>query len=277
LLPEGTAMNLNYVPLLPLQRQIQGLPRDYARFQEYLRQIMNAERTGPALTPLLLANPMAKEHVTALLDALLALDADGIAARASAEVSGRLEHVPGEYDVGLVVVDDLKGGWTNRYAAEFTIRFQSGPPPERPPRWMTTRPWVYGVLWSSEPADEKTVREAILTAIHRMAYVQHHGLAQTLRARLAQEGHVMAAAGCTTPTLDADDIAYTREVLEPFLDADDMRTTIECLFGDAAGRTLGFSPRGLSPCAGLALALHEARADLHLTQQRAGAPGTYEA
>jgi hypothetical protein len=30
-------------------------------------------------------------------------------------------------------------------------------------------------------------------------------------------------------------------------------------FGDAAGRTLGFTPRGLSPWAGLALALHDAR------------------
>jgi hypothetical protein len=56
-----------------------------------------------------------------------------------------------------------------------------------------------------------------------------------------------------------EDIAYTREVLIPDLDADDMRTCIECLFGDAADRTLGFTPRGLSPWAGLALALHDAR------------------
>jgi hypothetical protein len=62
-----------------------------------------------------------------------------------------------------------------------------------------------------------------------------------------------------TAVLDAEDIDYTREVLVPYLDADDMRTCIECLFGDEAGRTLGFTPRGLSPWAGLALALHDAR------------------
>jgi hypothetical protein len=72
-------------------------------------------------------------------------------------------------------------------------------------------------------------------------------------------GHSMAAAGCTGPVLDAEDIAYTREVLTPYLDAEDMRTKVECLFGDAAGRTLGFTPRGLRPWAGLALALHDAR------------------
>src|SRR6185295_8920043 len=86
-----------------------------------------------------------------------------------------------------------------------------------------------------------------------------HGPARTLRQMLTQEGQVMALAGCTEPTLDADDIAYTREVLIPYLDADDMRTCIECLFGDAAARTLGFTPRGLSPWAGPALALHDAR------------------
>ena len=71
----------------------------------------------------------------------------------------------------------------------------------------------------------------------------------------------MAAVGCAGPVLDEEDIAYTREVLSPFLDADDKRTCIECLFGDAAGRTLGFTPRGLSPWAGLALALHDARSN----------------
>jgi hypothetical protein len=59
--------------------------------------------------------------------------------------------------------------------------------------------------------------------------------------------------------MGADDLANTREVLAPVLNAEDMRTCIECLFGDAAARTLGFTPRGLSPWAGLALALHDAR------------------
>jgi hypothetical protein len=92
-----------------------------------------------------------------------------------------------------------------------------------------------------------------------MAYQHQHGPARTLREMLAQEGQVMALAGCSGPILDAEDIAYTREVLIPYLGAEDMQTCIECLFGDAAARTLGFTPRGLSPWAGLVLALHDAR------------------
>jgi hypothetical protein len=250
-------MKLDYTPLLPIQRELQALPRDYARFRQYLRTVMNKEGTAPVLLPLLHANPMAKDHVTVLLDALLALDADGLAARVASEASAELAEVPGDFNATLVVADDLMGGWTNRYSYEFDLRFKCGAYAPLP-RWLK-RYWVYGVLWSSEPASERAVREAILTAVYRTAYVYRHGNPRTLRDMLAQEGQVMARAGCTEPVLDADDIEYTREVMVPFLDANDMRTAIECLFGDAAGRTLGFTPRGLSPWAGLALALHDAR------------------
>jgi hypothetical protein len=253
-------MKLDYVPLLRVQRELHDIPRGRARFRMYLRTMFPNGRELE-LTPLMIMNPMGKEHVATLLDALLTLDAEAVAARAVARATASLEHIPGECKFGLVVADDLKGGWTNRYAWEFDLRFKwGGPPPapERLPRW-TRSFWLTGVLWSSEPASAQTVRENVLAAVYRSAYVFEHGPARTLRDMLAQEGYVMAMAGCTGPVLDAEAIAYTREVLIPFLDASDMRTTIECLFGDAAGRTLGFTPRSLSPWAGLALALHDAR------------------
>jgi hypothetical protein len=255
-------MNLEYVPLLQLQRDLHALPRDRARFRQYLQAIFSEDGTIAELPSLIAMNPMGKEHVAERLDDYLALDADGIAARATTEAAARLAELPGNCKVTLVIVDDLKGGWTNRYAEEFTWRFQSGPAdPPALPRWLKQQ-WITGILWSSEAASQRVVREAALTAIYRSAYVQQHGPARTLRERMDQEGHVMTMAGCAGPVLDDEDIAYTREVIEPCLDDQDKRTTIECLFGDAAGGTLGFTPRGLSPWAGLALALYDARNEL---------------
>jgi hypothetical protein len=271
-------MNLDYVPLVPVMRKLHSIPRGQPpdfngmkRFRQYVRTIFPRKKNGEIdenavyLLPLLAMNPMGKDHVTALLDAYLAMDADGIGAQVAAEVAVRLADVPGDFKVGLVVADDLMGVGTNRYDCEFAWRFgspqlHSGVSPPKRPRWLKDY-WLQGVLWSSEPPSERAVREAILTAAHRVAYMQQHGPARTLREMLAQEGQVMARAGCSGPTLDAEDIAYTREVLADFLDADDMRTCIECLFGDAAARTLGFTPCGLSPWAGLALALHDARSN----------------
>ena len=251
-------MNLEYVPLLQVQREASRPAARPERFRQYLRTIKAPEGNSLELPSLIAMNPMGKEHVTALLDELLALDADGIAARATAEASARLEETPGDCKITLVIADDLKGGWTNRYANEFTHRFQCGGTTGTLPRWLKDF-WITGLLWSSERASERAVREAILTAAYRTAYVQRHGPARTLRQRLAQEGAVMAMAGCSEPVFDPEEIAYTREVLIPFLEAEDMRTCIECLFGDVAGRSLGFAPRGLSRWAGLAVALHDAR------------------
>jgi hypothetical protein len=253
-------MHLHYRPLLALQREIQGRPRNYARFEHYLRSIFNHGGPEGERIPLLLANPMAKDHVTTLLDDLLAIDADAIAGIAAAEASERLADPPEDYPAALVVVDDLKGGWTNRAAVEFELRFGPAHAKERigPPHIQQT--WIFGAIWSSEPASERVAREAILKPAFRMAYVHRSGPAKTLRQRLAQEGWVMAASGCEGPTLEPDDLEYSREIIAPFLDADDMRTTVECLFGDDAARSLGFTPRGLSSWAGLALALHDAKA-----------------
>jgi hypothetical protein len=267
-------MNLDYVPLLRIMRELHGIPRGQPpdfngmkRFRHFVRTIFPLKKNGQIdenavyLLPLLAMNPMGKDHVTALLDAYLAMDADAIGARVAAEVAARLADVPGHFKVGLVVCDDLMGIGTNRYDCEFAFRFGPAHLPSggvKHSRWLKDV-WLTGVLWSSESPSERAVREALLMAAHRVAYMHQHGPARTLREMLAQEGQVMARAGCSGPTLDAEDIAYTREVLIPYLDADDRRICMECLFGDEAGRTLGFTPRGLSPWAGLALALHEAR------------------
>ena len=254
-------MRLQLVPLLQPLRDLYRLPRDYARFRQYLGMIVNDTGDDLKLPPLVAANPMAKDHVALVLDSLLALDAEAVAAQAVADAAAMLPDVPGDYKVGLTIADDSAGGWTNRYACEYALRFpdiRGGQAPRLVPDSERSR-WITAVLWSSEPASAQAVREAVLTSVHRLAYFHRHGPARTLRGRMAQEGHVMASAGCTGPTLEADDPEYTREVIAPFLDAEDMRTTIECLCGDAAGKTLGFTPRGLSLWAGLALALHEAR------------------
>jgi hypothetical protein len=250
-------MKVEHVPLLQIQRDLFAMPRNYERFQTYLRTFAAPDGTV-ALPPLVAMNPMGKEHNLALLDDYLALGAEAVTARAVEEAAPRVEHVRGEWKLGLVIVDDLGGGWTNRYATEYTFRFSDSKEPEALPRWLACA-WINVPLWTTEPASADGVRQAVLTAIYRIGYIVEHGPARTLRERMEQEGHAMAMAGCAMPALDPDDLEYTRAVLAEHLDATDMRTTIECLWGDAAGKTLGLTPRGLSDGAGLALALHDAR------------------
>jgi len=247
-------MEIELVPLLRTQRDLYHIPRGRERFDVYLRTMVNADASDLRLPPLVLMNPMGKDHVPVLLDALLDIDAEGVAAHAVGEASAQLVALPGKYKLGLVVTDDAAGGWTNRYTVEFTTRFESGQ--------TLKRGWLTVVLWTSEAASVQTVREEVLMSVYRAAYIQQFGLAVTLGEMLAQEGYAMAAAASTRHAITSDEAAYTREVIKPHLNARDRPTLIACLFGDAAASSLGYSPLGLSERAGLALAQHDARLKL---------------
>ena len=259
-------MTLTFVPLLQVQRDLYALPRGMERFREYIRTMTDAT-TGDLALPLVAMNPMGKDHVPALIDAYLALGAEKIAQDsvdnvrragalapafpATAEAVARRTN---DYKVGLVVSDDLKGGWTNRWASEFSHRIEYAA--------ITRRGWIVGILWTSEPASTQNVRDAVLTSVYRVDYLQTHPAPKTLGEMLDQEGYAMARAGCTTPALEDDDLDYTREVVAPLRQATDRATVMACLFGDRAAKALGYETRGLSDRAGLALALHEARASV---------------
>jgi hypothetical protein len=243
-------MELTFVPLLQIQRDLYNLPRGMDRFRAYIRTMVDAS-TGDLDLPLVAMNPMAREHVPALLDNLIGIRADDVGAAAAASARHELVDEPGRFNVGLVVADDVRGGWTNRYAAEFSHRFEDTA--------LYKRGWAVGILWASEAQTERSVRETVLTAVYRAAYIRRHGTATTLADMLMQEGRVMARAGCLDPALDADDLAYTRAVVAPLSAATDRATVMACVFGDAAANALGYPPQGLSPRAGLALALSEAR------------------
>ena len=243
-------MKLEFTPLLQVQRDLYRLPRGWERFRAYLQTLVDPE-SKKLQSPLSVMNPMGKDHVPALLDQYLEFDADGLAARAVAEAEPRLAGVDGEFRVALVISDDAMGGWTNRYSSEFNARSGSKP--------LHKRGWITGMLWTSETPSAQATREETLTAVYRVAHIQQHGFAVTLRQLMAQEGYAMAMAGCLKPSLDDDELEYSRELIAPRLDTKDYPIIITSLFGDVAAASLGYAPLGLSERAGFALALHDAR------------------
>src|SRR6478752_7291072 len=105
-------MRVELVPMLAAQRDLLETPRGWARFSRYLAAMTGG--TGEIVLPLPLFNPMAKGHVAAFLDRLIALKAEVIAERAAAEAGKRLHAFDLDFRLGLVVADDAQGGWTNR-------------------------------------------------------------------------------------------------------------------------------------------------------------------
>ena len=70
-------LRLELVPVLRIARDLYDVPRGRERFAAYLRTMIGAD--GELTLPLPMLNPMGKAPVAAVLDALLALDAEAIA------------------------------------------------------------------------------------------------------------------------------------------------------------------------------------------------------
>jgi hypothetical protein len=248
-------VELSYHSLFEEMRRIYQMPRDMGRFHDYLATMIDANEVDLAYPPLVLINPMAREHLLEYVESLIAMGADEIVQAAIRECSAEVRDIPDSFSMSLVVMDDLKGGWTNRYSYELNGRRMPNPR-DLPPR-QRARFWVTGVLWSSEPPQAAAVRRAALQSIYRTYYVLKQGTARTLREILRQDGWVMRKAGYEFPPLDAETRSRTREVLGLCGDCDDTGTLIECLFGAEAAKTLGYSGWGLAPWAGIALAIED--------------------
>ena len=261
---------LEYVPLLREQRSIYDHPLGMERFRTYLE--LMTQGTGDMVLPLAGLNPMGKPHVAQALDALLAIDADTIAADAMREAEDRLGPWPTAVLVGgpdrdepgaepstslrvaLVLLDE-RGGWSNRPLDEVNALRGSVAP-------LLKRRWLPAYHQATDDHLPDRVRADVLAEVYRFRALTTFGPPANLRGMMVLHGLAQTFAGAIAPCLDSDELEYTWQVIAPFLDADaqgDFPTIVACLQGDDAARIAGYSPLGLSARAGLALALSRAR------------------
>jgi hypothetical protein len=241
-------MELSLIPALQIERELYNLPRGFERFWSYIATVTGG--TDDMVLPIGSMNPMGHDHNAQLLDALLALEAEAIAQQALDEAARRLEGVAGSLKACLVVVDDARGQWTNRYFNEMSRLNSVG---------EVKRHFATVSLWTSQVWDADSIRRETLACVYRQAYLQAKGAPKTLRQILAQEGQTLYFAGEQGPVLEAEDLAYSRMVMEPHLESTDFPTLFACLYGDEAARNAGYDPLGLSARAGYAVALADAQ------------------
>lgn len=98
---------------------------------------------GELRLPLVAFNRMSREHIAALLDQLLAMNAEEMGCQAMQSAGELLPEPAGALQVGLVIADDAKGGWTNRRLFEASHQFES--------RYERRRGIITALLWWSEP------------------------------------------------------------------------------------------------------------------------------
>jgi hypothetical protein len=246
-------MGLIYTSLLPTQLEVYQVPLGIERFKTYIKTVLNEDSDDIELAPLSAMNPMAKEHAKVYLETLLLLQADSITAKAVTDFAANNQTLDAhDIRVSLVVCDDAKGGWTNRYLNEFTYAF------EFDKASFLKRPWLMVPAWTLEEISSDRLYSDTLIYLHRLAYVFEHGQARTLEQMMQQEGYALFHAH-VAQWLSPDDLGYSREVIAPYLESTEKPIQIACLYGDEAAKSVGYQPLGLSRRAGFAVALDNVR------------------
>jgi hypothetical protein len=244
-------MKLKLFPALHIQRELLSQPRNLQRFHKYLMTISGGGEE--IITPIVSLNPMGREHNITQIDALVAMDAEGVATRTLVEAEERLSDVALEFQVSLVVVDNLGGMWSNRTEGEYKLRVPGDYKKAKPSNKFFEFP-----CWVNEPWTPESLRRALLCAMYRVAYWWSGHHPKTLAEIMTQEMLSIKFAGPKALTLGAEDIAYSREVLAPHMAATAQEVLMPALFGDVAAHEFGYAPMGLSPRAGLEVALDDA-------------------
>jgi hypothetical protein len=194
-------------------------------------------------------NPMGKEHLPARLAELFAMGAEDVAREAVAEANKRLD-LQQDYQVGVVLVDDVMGGWTDRYVNEAKNYFGD--------KAGLRRNWITTLLWAGDEPNPNHIRQAVLQSCYRAFYYEQYGLPQTLGQMMVQEGGAGIFAGIS-PHLDAEEIEYSWEVLADYLNTENYTVKIAGMYGDEVANRLGYPPLGLSHRAGFAVAIADAQ------------------
>lgn len=249
-------MNLELVPTLESLRTVYGVPRGPARFQAYIDAAVGGAQAGAevALPPLTLANPMSHGQAVACLERWIELGAEETAHAALDEAAARLPSVssPSRVRAGLTLLDDVGGGWTNRFIND-AARFELG-------STLGKTGWLSLPLWASEEPDLAELRCTVLEwTFHALSGAQDPptGEAPTLRDMLRRQGEAAAFAGRRV-TFGTEELEYSRAVLAPHLDTAHQPTALACLYGDDGARAWGYAPLGLSGYAGFQVALADA-------------------
>ena len=242
-------MDVAVLPLLGAQRRLLATARGFARFREYLGTMLDDD--GEVALPLAAFNPMAKEHVAAHLDTLLALDAETLLRDWLAGAAARLPAAERHWRAGWVVVDDAQGGWTDRTLTDADHWFGA--------TGEVKRGFVVAYSWTGEVITIAGLRAEALGALYRTLFKARHGAPTTLRGMLTLAGLTARFAALTYP-LGATELAATRATLLPHLDTTSFPVQFACLYGDDAAVSVGYPPLGVPPLGGFAVALAEANA-----------------
>lgn len=230
------------------------------RFQGY-RSLMLESRNE--ILPLGAFSPMGKKQ-SAYLDSLLELNAEAVATQAAECAANRLSNIPGNYRIILVVLDEAKNGWTQRFLTDAEWRFDEKY--DIVPSRQNLGVWITVQLWTDVKATMGYVAYETKASIFRAIHRSRLGCPANLEEMIVQEGRA-AVFGGKPSELSRDQLFEANKKVEPYAHCTDKGTCIAVLYGDKIAHTLGYTPLGFTDFFGFEAGLANAHLASDITSE----------
>ncbi|MEO1451840.1 MAG: hypothetical protein AAFV07_20080 [Bacteroidota bacterium] len=246
------SMHFSLMPLFEDMLMLYNMPPGRERFEAYLTLMRGSSNSKDDMVrPIGGYNPMAKSHVPAQLYDLITLGAEDLAREALMAVNQLVanKHPSREIQLGMVLADDLMGGWTFRHTTDYESKFVLNA--------LVTRHLATTYIWTSESYTPTQIRRQVADYALRTVHWLDHPKPRTLLEHIAQEQFVAKHNPFATDLAPLDKPEEVQEVLDTFGEMEDYHLTLNLLYGDQAVEEIGHTPQGISePMAGFRWAIY---------------------
>jgi hypothetical protein len=243
-------MRITVAPTLARMAAVYALSRESGAASPRFRAYTEAAATTWGLSAY---NPMAGAHAANAVQALLALDAERLAAEAAAATVARVDaHTgvpPHDPPRRLAVVVLSAGYWTEQVTTDSLHRTHGD------------GGWHRGLVpcWAHEPVTAPRLFAQAVRETARLLWEAVHGPARSLRAVLAREGIAEALAHAdAAPEPDRETQEAVRDALAVLADSPVLADVVGVLLGDAVAEAHGWRPVGVAAEGGAQVARHRA-------------------
>mgnify|MGYP000930834623 CR=1 FL=1 len=180
---------------------------------------------------------MAKEHILEKLAELKEPNTEQIIRDTLIELNRELSEKKPQliFKVAFNLLDDLKGGWTNRFTSDYDSKFKINA--------LVKRNFCIPIFWTSESYNTKKIIERTLEYCNRTISWLSHPSPKTLEEHILQE--VTIAKKVNPQTINEFDIKPLNAFYQANKDSRDYVTIFNFLYGDTATESLGNNTLGI--------------------------------
>ena len=230
-------MKFELVNILQKISELYKLPKTKERFDKYLF-ILQGNTKDELLLPIAGFNPMGNELATNQLEQLIQLNAEDIAGDEILKINSTLNTNDNRtIQVGLNLVDDVEGSWSNYYTTDYKSKFEI--------ESLLKRNFCTPHFWTNEILTEEIIRQRVRAYIYRTLFWIKNKKPETLADCLEQEIYVQTHSSNNTNSFEEHNFSEIEKFYQKHFKSADYNLKFNFFYGDQASKQLEYSQYGI--------------------------------